>query len=1444
MISKIIRLSVRNKPVTGLLLLLFVAAGLYSFSRLSVDALPDVTNNQVQVITNCPDLATQEVEQFVTTPLEIEFKSLQGLTELRSISRSGLSVITIVFKDNMPVTTVRQWVAEKLKVAEEKIPREYGVPDMVPPTTGLGEIFQYVLVADSGYENKYNSMDLRTMQDWIVKRQLLGTPGVVDVSSFGGKLKQYEVSVRPDRLAAMNLTLAEVFGALQKNNGNTGGGYIDKGPNVYFIRGEGMIGSLEDINNIAVRNSGGIPVLVKDIGTVQYGFAPRYGAMTRNGKGETVGGVVLMQKGENAVRVIHRVKERMASVEKSLPAGVKIEVFIDRTKLIDRTIETVGRNLMEGALIVILVLVLFLGNFRAGLIVASVIPLSMLFAVCMMNLFGVSANLMSMGALDFGLIVDGAVIIVESLLHRFHADFRGTTLTRQQMDEEVIAGSGKIMSSAAFGQVIILIVYIPIFALSGIEGKMFMPMAQTVSFAIIGALLLSITYVPLMSSILLNRKVKSKPTLTDRIMTWMEGIYQPVLSRTLRYRVPVLVVVVGLFIGSILLFRTLGGEFIPELDEGDFATNFSIRQGSSLPQSIAVSTQLEKVALEFPEVKEVVSKIGTSEVPTDPMPIESGDIIIVMKDRKDWVTARDKDGLAAKMKERMDALPGVNLSFEQPIQMRFNELVAGVKSDIAIKVFGSDPNILFAKANQAAALVRDVQGLVDVKVEQTIGMPQLLVKYNRGKIAQYGLAISDVNRVLNTAYAGGYAGTVYEGERRFDLVVRIPKDSNTDPALLRSLLIPTPNGKQIPLSEIADVGFTTSPAQISREDAERRIVIEANVRGRDVESVVGDIKKLLAEKLVLPEGYYINYGGQFQNLQEAKGRLQVAVPVALLLIFFLLFVTFRSVKDALIIFSAIPLAAVGGIAALWLRGMNFSISAGIGFIALFGVAVLNGIVLISYYNRLREEGEADVVTRIVKGSLARLRPVLATASVASLGFFPMALSTSAGAEVQKPLATVVIGGLVSSTLLTLLILPVLYSLFYVRRIGKRKVGPVIPVLVLLVCGIVGRASGQSVPLKDTGGVRLMLDTALGRAYARHPSVRQGDLLVRQQQALMGTATVFDPLNISGSFGQINSNLFDYNVGVSQSFKLPGVYNAERNLLREHVKVAQAAKAVTRGELARNVRAAYYNWAYAWQRLVLLQELDSTYRDFQRVAEKRYSVGETGILEKTNARTQGSEVQLQLRQARADMAGYAAELQQWMAGTDSLTSPAAYEPLPALAPGDSVLLGNHPLLQYAREQVGVSAASVRVERARGLPSFAIGAATQSLDRVAAYNIVTLGASIPLFNNGVKARVRAAQLGRDMAESGTEKATLELSAAYRQLWQQYNKASEQLDYYRKEGLQYAALILTAAGKGYRAGNIGYVEYVQNIREAIAIREGYLRTVNDYNQAVIQINYLLNR
>ncbi len=1442
MINKIINFSVQNKLVTGFLLGIFMLWGIYSFTQLSVDALPDVTNNQVQVITNSPNLATQEVEQFITTPLELEFKSLQGLVELRSTSRSGLSVITIVFRDNMPLNITRQLVAEKIKVAQENIPKEYGQPDLIPPTTGLGEIYQYVIAPKKGYEDKFTSMDLRTVQDWIVKRQLLGTSGVVDVSSFGGKLKQYEVSVKPERLAAMNLTLLDVYTALQKNNSNTGGSYIDKGPNVYFIRGEGLIEKLSDISNIVVANTKGIPVLVKDIGTVDFGFAPRYGALTRNGKGETVGGVVLMQKGENAVRVIHRVKERMATIEKYLPEGLSIDVFVDRTKLIERATHTVSTNLLEGALIVIFVLVLFLGNFRAGLIVASVIPLSMLFAVAMMKLFGVSANLMSMGALDFGLIVDGAVIIVESLTHKFFQDFKGQKLSQIKMDEEVTEGSGKIMTSAVFGQIIILIVYIPIFALSGIEGKMFMPMAQTVSFAIIGAMILSITYVPLVSSLFLNRKIADKENLTDRAMKWMISRYQPFLQRIITHRIPVLIIAVLLFIGSLFVFNSLGGEFIPELDEGDFAVNYAIRQGSSLPQSIETSTHLEKVAMQFPEVKEVVSKIGSSEIPTDPMPIESGDVMIVLKDKKEWTSAKNKEELAEQMNEKMSVIPGVNLTFEQPIQMRFNELIAGVKSDIAIKIFGSDLDVLFAKGNEISRLIKSIPGLTDVKVEQIVGMPQLVVKYNRSKIAQYGLNISDVNATLNTAYAGGYAGVVYEGEKKFDLVVRITKDPNTDADILKALLIPLNNGKQIPLSEIADVTFKASPAQISREDAERRIVVEANTRGRDVESVVKDIQQTLDTKIKLPEGYYITYGGQFQNLQEAKGRLQLAVPVSLLLIFFLLFLTFRSAKEAIIIFSAIPLAAIGGILALWLRGMNFSISAGVGFIALFGVAVLNGIVLISYYNRLREEGEEDITKRILKGSAARLRPVLATAAVASLGFLPMAFSMSAGAEVQKPLATVVIGGLFSSTLLTLFVLPVLYSLFYLKRNRKMKINTTATSLVLILFSVMGlnAYSQPTQAIRET----LTLQNALDIALKNYPSIQQASLQTQQQQALRGTATVLDPFNVNTGLGQINSKVFDYNVGVAQGFKLPGAYKAEKDLLKQNVTVAQSYEAVTKNELTKNVSIAYYNWLNSWQQYNLLSQTDSIFADYEKFANKKYQVGESNKLEKINATLQRKDLMLQLAHAQTQVSFYLADLQKWMRTNQQFQAPAQFTALPEINLSDSNLVNKHPVLQFLQQQVLAKELAIKAEKAKGQPSFNLGVNAQSLDKQRQFYYGSVGINIPIFNNGVKARTQAALFETEIVKKELDKSQQEIATIFLQQNQLQEQSLQQLNYYQTEGLPMAESIINAAQRSYKAGDIGYIEYIQNIKDAIKIKTDYLAAVNTYNQTIIQLNYLLNR
>lgn len=1433
MIHKIINFSVNNKLITGVFLAIFVMSGIYSFTQLSVDALPDVTNNQVQVITNAPNLATQEVEQFITYPLETEFKSISDMVELRSTSRSGLSVITIVFKDNVPVNIARQRVDEKIKTAVDNIPKQYGTPELLPPTTGLGEIFQYALVPQKGYEAKYNLTELRTIQDWIVRRQLLGTIGVVDVSSFGGKLKQYEVSVKPERLAANNLTLIDVFDALQNNNENTGGSYIDKGPNIYFIRGEGLIQNMDDINSIVVKNNSGVPILIKDIADVKFGFAPRYGAMTRNGKGETVGGIVLMQKGENAVSVIARVKDRIKSIQKGLPQGVKIDVFVDRTKLIDKTVSTVSTNLFEGALIVILVLVLFLGSLRAGLIVASVIPLAMLFAIIIMNMFGLSANLMSMGALDFGLIVDGAVIVVEATLHIFSKQYKSTILSQGQMDNEVIRSSSKIMSSAIFGQIIILIVYIPLFVLSGVEGKMFMPMAQTVSFAIIGALLLSLTYVPWASSLFLSKKISNKPNFTDRFINKLNQWYHPLLTLALARKFAVIGVAVFLFVSSLFIFNSLGGEFIPELDEGDFAMNYTIRQGSSLSQSIEVGTQLEKLALTFPEVKEVVSKIGSSEIPTDPMPIESADLIIVMKDKKEWTTADNKEELAEKMNEKLSTIPGCNLSFEQPIQMRFNELIAGVKSDIAIKIFGDDLDKLFSEANRAVPIINTIKGLTDIKVEQVSGMPQLVVHYNRNKIAQYGLNIAEINRILNTAYAGGTTGVIYEGERKFDLVVRIPKDGNTDIDALKSLLIPTPNGNQIPLNEVAEITFKTAPSQISREDAQRRIVIEANVRGRDVESVVLEIQQKLGTKLKLPDGYFINYGGQFQNLQEAKARLQLAVPVALLLIFFLLFLSFRSLKEATIIFSAIPLASIGGIIALWVRGMNFSISAGVGFIALFGVAVLNGIVLISYYNTLKEEGEDHLLQRIYKGSSARLRPILATATVASFGFLPMALSTSAGAEVQKPLATVVIGGLITSTLLTLFVLPVLYYLVMTPK--KIKIIPKIAsVAVLLFSCFSFNANAQNTPLQ--------LNDALQSALKNYPTMQQAIFQTQQQQTLLNTAGILDPLNISSNLGQINSSVFDYSIGVAQGFKLSN--KADRNLLNQNVTVAKSYEAVTKNELIKNVSSVYFFWIYNVQQYNLLLETDTIFADYEKYADKKFQVGETSKLEKINATMQRKELKIQLAQANTQVAYYAAELQKWTRIDRQFQAPKKYEALSEINWSDSTLVKNHPALHYLQQQIIVKELSIKSEKAKANPSFNLGVNAQSLDKENLFYYGSIGMNIPLFKNGIKARTEVARIATEIAKKELEKSQQELATIYLQQYQLQKQYSDQLNYYQTEGLPMAATIVNSAQRLYKSGDIGYIEYIQNLKDANKIKTDYLTAMNNYNQTIVNIQYVLNK
>ncbi|MCT3943577.1 efflux RND transporter permease subunit [Elizabethkingia anophelis] len=1042
MLNKIIEFSIKNKLIIGLMTLALVIYGVIELRKLPIDAVPDITDNQVQIITTSPSLGAPDVERFITFPIEQVSRNIVGVKQIRSFSRFGLSVITIVFNEDTNVYLARQQVAERLQQVSQDIPKEIGVPAMAPITTGLGEIYQYVVRPKKGYEHRYSAMDLRTIQDWIVRRQLLGVEGVADVASFGGDLKQYEIAIKPAQLKAVGVTMQQLFAAVENNNQNAGGAYIEKGPNALFIRTEGLAKNISDIENIVVKNlPDGTPILVKNIAEVKLGKAIKYGAMTYNGKGEVAGAVVMMMKGGNSNQVIDKIKTRVEEIQKTLPEGVKIEAFLDRTKMVDNAIGTVSKNLIEGALIVVFVLVLFLGNFRAGFIVASVIPLAMLFAIIMMNIFGVSGNLMSLGALDFGLIVDGAVIIVEAVLHRLHSikGKEGERISSEQMNKEVKTSAGKMMNSAVFGQVIILIVYLPILSLQGIEGKMFKPMAQTVAFALIGAFILSLTYIPMMSSVFLSRKIQTKPTFSDRMIEKLVAFYDRSLAKVLKSSKIVMTVVFLLFALAVFILSKLGGEFIPSLPEGDFAVETRILPGSSLKTSTEVVLKSQQVLMsKFPEIKKIVGKTGSSEIPTDPMPLDASDMMIILKDRKEWTSADNYNDLADKMqKELQKNMVGVTYSFQYPVAMRFNELMTGARQDVVCKIFGENLDTLKVYSEKLAAVVNKVNGAQNIYVEPVSGLSQIVINYNRSALAQYGLNVSDVNNVVNAAFAGKVTGAVFEGEKKFDMVVRMDSEERRKLEDVQNLLLTTSSGTDIPLKSVADVDIKESVNQIQRENAARRIIVGFNVRNRDIQSTVNDLQNRVNSELKLPAGYSITYGGNFENLQEAKARLGIAVPVSLLLILLMLYFAFRSVKYGLIIFTAIPLSAVGGVFALWLRGMDFSISAGIGFIALFGVAVLNGIVLIAEFNRQKTQKE-DLRDVVLTGGKNRLRPVLMTATVASLGFLPMALSNGEGAEVQRPLATVVIGGLILATFLTLYVLPILYIFFEKKSFNKTK----------------------------------------------------------------------------------------------------------------------------------------------------------------------------------------------------------------------------------------------------------------------------------------------------------------------------------------------------------------------------------------------------------------------
>lgn len=1039
MFQKLITSSIKHKFVVGFLTISLIVWGLWSLATLPFDSTPDITDNQVQVITRAPSLGAQEVEQYVTTPIEMALANIPRLQERRSISRSGLSVITLIFDDQADIYWARSQVSQVLNDAVKELPKNTST-EMGPIATALGEIYHYTVRTKKGYENKYSLTQLRTIQDWIVRKQLSGTPGVAEVSGWGGFVKQYEVAINTDRLNANGITVSEVFDALQKNNANTGGSYIEQNSNQYYIRAIGVAKTFDDITNIPVKNVNGITIKVGDIAKVQEGHATRFGAVTRNGEGEVVAGIAIMLKGENFQEVSKNVKSRIAQIQKSLPEGVIIEPFIDRTNLVKRVEGTIEHNLIMGGLIVIFVLVIFLGNWRAGLVVASVIPLSMLFAFGMMKTFGIDGNLMSLGAIDFGMIVDSAVIIVEAVVTHINQKTQKTSLTQAEMDEEVHFSASRIRQSAAFGEIMIMIVYVPLMTLVGIEGKMFRPMALTVFFAILGAFILSLTYVPMASSLFLSKKISKKETFADKMVKKIQQWYLPVLNWVLKQNKNVITGAVALFCVSLVAFKFLGGEFIPSLEEGDFAVEMSMSQGTSLSQMVESCTKAEKLLrAEYPEVKQVVSRIGSAEIPTDPMPVERADIMISLKPKAEWTSAETTEELMEKMEETLHTIPGLEAEISQPIQMRNNELLTGIKQDVAIKIFGDDLDELTKLGEHVGKMISGIQGVSGTSVEQVSGLPQIQVVYKHERMAEYGINVDDINQVLETSFAGGIAGSIYEGERKFDIVLRLD-NNDRNVSSIQNLAIPIGSGETIPLTQVADIIYEPAPAQISHENGARRIYVGFNIKGRDVQSTVDEIQNLLDAKLKLPEGYYYTYGGEFQNLQSAITRLMIVVPLALIIIFLLLYATVKNVRESLFVFSAIPLAAIGGVWALWFRGMPFSISAGVGFIALFGVAVLNGIVLIGEMNQMQknqlssavESGRSNtqlIHERIIDSCMIRLRPVLMTALVASLGFLPMALSHGDGAEVQRPLATVVIGGLITSTLLTLLVLPAIYKTF-------------------------------------------------------------------------------------------------------------------------------------------------------------------------------------------------------------------------------------------------------------------------------------------------------------------------------------------------------------------------------------------------------------------------------
>ncbi len=1431
MFNAILRFSVKKKLFVGLTTLFLLIGGIYSMLTLPIDAVPDITNNQVQIVTVSPTLAPQEVEQLITMPVEIAMSNIMNVTEIRSVSRFGLSVVTVVFKENVPTLDARQLVNEQIQTVSGEIPSELGAPELMPITTGLGEIYQYVLKVAPGYEDKYDAMELRTIQDWIVKRQLSGIPGIVEINSFGGYLKQYEVAVDPDVLFSLNITIGEVFEALNKNNQNTGGSYIEKVNRAYYIRSEGMINRIKDIEQIVVANRNGIPIHISDIGAVRFGAPKRFGAMTMDGEGECVGGIAMMLKGANANVVTGELEKRVEKIQKILPEGVSIEPYLNRSALVNRNISTVIHNLIEGAIIVFIVLIIFLGNVRAGLIVASVIPLAMLFAFIMMRLFNVSANLMSLGAIDFGIVVDGSIVILEGILaHLYGRQFRGRTLSAEEMDTEVEKGASGVVRSATFAVFIILIVFFPLLTLTGIEGKYFTPMAKTLVFCIIGALLLSLTYVPMMASLFLKHHIVTKPTFADRFFERLNELYSKALHVCLKFKWGTVAAAFAALAFSLFLFTRLGAEFIPTLDEGDFAMQMTLPAGSSLSESIAVSDEAEKVLKEkFPEIKHVVAKIGTAEVPTDPMAVEDADVMIIMKPFKEWTSASSRAEMVEKMKEALEPLSErAEFNFSQPIQLRFNELMTGAKADIAVKLYGEDTHELYEKAKEAAKYVEQVPGASDVIVEQTMGLPQLVVKYNRGKIARYGINIEELNTIIRTAYAGEASGVVFENERRFDLVVRLDQEKVAD-LNLDKLFVRSGEGIQIPVSEVATIDLVNGPLQINRDATKRRIVIGVNVRGADIQQVVQEIQKTLDRNIKLKPGYYFDYGGQFENLQNAINTLLIVVPVALMLILLLLFFAFKNVTYTLVVFSTVPLSLIGGILALWLRGLPFSISAGVGFIALFGVAVLNGILMINHFNDIHKQTMYPLSTNrvIARGTPHLLRPVFLTGLVASLGFVPMAVATSAGAEVQRPLATVVIGGLIVSTVLTLLVIPVFYKIVGSAAVWKRAYSGKKFFFLLLLALL-------PIPMKAQQVVTL--EQAIELAKQNHPRLKTAAAAVRQAKAGRGEVLELAPTEFGYSWGQLNGEIkkdkqweVNQNLG---SLLTPFYKNV---LVNRQIATGTFYHRIVEKEVVAEVKRAWAYYLYAYNLRSLYNDQNQWAEELQRIGELRYQQGEITLLEKNMAATMAADLKNRLFQSQEEEKLALARL-NWAcyAGQPIVPADTALVQFPADIETPTY---SEAHLKYFQSQAGEAKAQLNVERSRFFPELSLGYVRQDILPLKGLNSWMVSVSFPIYflprHSKVKQAKATAFIARTEAEANTRNLYNKVSEAIANLRRQ----SESLHYYTSSALKEADELMKVAALQLRHSETDITEFIQAVNVARDIRRGYIETVYQYNIAALE-------